>query len=229
MKAVALLALAVAFGPAPVLAQSLSGPAVAVDGDTLEMTGYRIRLFGIDAPESAQVCHRDGEAWGCGAEARAVLDQLIAGKTIVCEARDTNEYGHLVSVCRAGRLDLSAALAEAGLAVALPQYSDAYVAMAERARANRLGVWSSEFAEPAAWRAANPRPASERAARDAEPRAQAVRAVSAVRSAPSGVYFRNCSEARAAGAAPLYRGQPGYRPGMDGDGDGIACEPYRGR
>ncbi|WP_229667300.1 excalibur calcium-binding domain-containing protein [Sphingopyxis bauzanensis] len=39
--------------------------------------------------------------------------------------------------------------------------------------------------------------------------------------------------ARAAGAAPLYRGQPGYRPEMDGDsdgvGDGIACEPYRQR
>lgn len=41
--------------------------------------------------------------------------------------------------------------------------------------------------------------------------------------------YRNCREARAAGAAPLYRGQPGYGPHMDGDGDGIACEPYRGR
>lgn len=41
------------------------------------------------------------------------------------------------------------------------------------------------------------------------------------------VYFQNCTEARAAGAAPLYIGQPGYRPGMDGDSDGIACEPKR--
>lgn len=41
--------------------------------------------------------------------------------------------------------------------------------------------------------------------------------------------YRNCREARAAGAAPLYRGQPGYGAHMDGDGDGIACEPYRGR
>lgn len=31
------------------------------------------------------------------------------------------------------------------------------------------------------------------------------------------------------GAAPLYRGQPSYRPEMDGDGDGIVCEPYRPR
>jgi hypothetical protein len=43
------------------------------------------------------------------------------------------------------------------------------------------------------------------------------------------VYFSGCREVRAAGLAPLYRGQPGYRPEMDGDDDGIACEPYRGR
>ncbi|HEU4743365.1 MAG TPA: excalibur calcium-binding domain-containing protein [Meiothermus sp.] len=42
--------------------------------------------------------------------------------------------------------------------------------------------------------------------------------------APSGVYYRNCAEARAAGAAPIYRGQPGYRPALDRDGDGVACE-----
>jgi hypothetical protein len=48
-------------------------------------------------------------------------------------------------------------------------------------------------------------------------------------SAPSesAVFYRGCREVRAAGAAPLYRGQPGYREGMDGDGDGIACEDYR--
>ena len=41
---------------------------------------------------------------------------------------------------------------------------------------------------------------------------------------PASVYYANCAAARAAGAAPLYRGQPGYRPGLDGDGDGVACE-----
>jgi len=43
------------------------------------------------------------------------------------------------------------------------------------------------------------------------------------------VYFSGCNEVRAAGLAPLYEGQPGYRPEMDGDDDGIACEPHRGR
>jgi hypothetical protein len=41
---------------------------------------------------------------------------------------------------------------------------------------------------------------------------------------PSSVYYANCTAARAAGAAPIYRGQPGYRPALDRDGDGIACE-----
>ena len=42
------------------------------------------------------------------------------------------------------------------------------------------------------------------------------------------VYYPNCDAARAAGAAPIHRGEPGYRPELDADDDGIACEPYRG-
>ena len=48
-------------------------------------------------------------------------------------------------------------------------------------------------------------------------------------SVPSSVYYRNCAAARAAGAAPIYIGEPGYSPHLDRDGDGIACEPYYGR
>ena len=40
----------------------------------------------------------------------------------------------------------------------------------------------------------------------------------------AGVYYANCAAARAAGAAPLRAGQPGYREQMDGDRDGVACE-----
>ncbi|MFJ4208780.1 DUF1524 domain-containing protein [Paenarthrobacter sp. NPDC089675] len=42
--------------------------------------------------------------------------------------------------------------------------------------------------------------------------------------APAAAYFANCAAARAAGAAPLYAGQPGYRAGLDRDHDGVACE-----
>lgn len=57
-------------------------------------------------------------------------------------------------------------------------------------------------------------------------------AIEARRADPAAIeqsaYYSGCGEVRAAGKAPLYAGDPGYRPEMDGDGDGIACEPYRG-
>jgi len=48
------------------------------------------------------------------------------------------------------------------------------------------------------------------------------------RAPQDGDLWGGCRDARAAGTAPIYRGEPGYRAGMDGDGDGIACEPYYG-
>lgn len=47
------------------------------------------------------------------------------------------------------------------------------------------------------------------------------------RAPQEGDHWHGCNDARAAGTAPIYRGEPGYREGMDGDSDGIACEPYR--
>ena len=46
---------------------------------------------------------------------------------------------------------------------------------------------------------------------------------------PARAYYPNCDAARAAGVAPIYAGEPGYREELDADDDGIACEPYRGR
>ena len=40
------------------------------------------------------------------------------------------------------------------------------------------------------------------------------------------VTYPGCNQVRKEGRAPLYRGQPGYRETMDGDGDGVACEPH---
>ena len=42
--------------------------------------------------------------------------------------------------------------------------------------------------------------------------------------APVSAYYANCTEARQAGAAPLYAGDPGYRSALDRDNDGVACE-----
>lgn len=77
-----------------------------------------------------------------------------------------------------------------------------------------------------------PQPAMSAAELDAQqPSAGGAAAAMPRRTAPaaSGWSYRDCSAARAAGAAPLYVGQPGYGAHMDADGDGIACEPYMGQ
>lgn len=66
--------------------------------------------------------------------------------------------------------------------------------------------------EAAAQEAANQ--AAQEAAQQEEVREQA----------PTSVYYASCADARAAGAAPLYEGDPGYRSQLDRDHDGIACE-----
>ena len=82
--------------PAAVSAQSFSGPALAIDGDTLDMSGIRVRLHGVDAPETMQTCNRGGQPWSCGRDAGALLADLVAGRTIECTPRDRDAYGRIV-------------------------------------------------------------------------------------------------------------------------------------
>jgi class 3 adenylate cyclase len=98
-------------------------------------------------------------------------------------------------------------MVEAGLAVALPQFSDDYVEAEARRKAHRIGIWASDFQMPADYRAAHPEQFRAPPA-PSVPRRQsfAARPVSSA----SELYFRSCAEARAAGRAPVYRGQPGY-------------------
>lgn len=212
-----LLALAM---PTTVQAQSYTGKASVIDGDTLDMTGTRIRLHGIDAVERDQTCARETGAWACGKEAAATLTEIIRGSPVECTQTDIDKFGRVVAKCFVRSIDLSSAMADAGLAVALPNITEDYIPHESRARAGARGIWGSRFDQPWAYRAAHP---------TTEVRPAAVKRPVRAAAAPVGVYYRNCDAARAAGAAPLYRGQPGYRPQMDGDSDGIACEPYRGR
>lgn len=147
----------------PVLAQTIAGRAEVTDGDSLTVAGVSIRLHGIDAPEGRQTCRRDSTDWACGQEAAARLSAFIGDRPVRCEPRDTDQYGRTVATCFAGSLDLAGAMAEAGWALALPQFSDAYVGDEARARASRWGIWSSEFMAPAEWRAAQREIAAEHA------------------------------------------------------------------
>jgi endonuclease YncB( thermonuclease family) len=82
---IAMIALAQISGPA---AAEISGPAKVIDGDTLKIRDAKIRLHGIDAPESAQVCKVDGEPYRCGTTATLALARRIAGRLVSCNERD---------------------------------------------------------------------------------------------------------------------------------------------
>ncbi len=60
----------------PALAD-VGGVASVIDGDTLEIRGQRIRFHGIDAPESRQLCRRDGKPWQCGKDAANALTAAL--------------------------------------------------------------------------------------------------------------------------------------------------------
>jgi endonuclease YncB( thermonuclease family) len=129
-------------------AAALTGRASVIDGDTIEIHGQRMRLFGIDAPESRQTCEADGQTYQCGRQAALALADHIGQQTVACDQRDVARYGRIVAVCRAGAEDLNAWLVSQGLALAYRQYSTAYVDEEAAAKAAGLGMWRGAFTAP---------------------------------------------------------------------------------
>ncbi|MCU0947272.1 MAG: thermonuclease family protein [Porphyrobacter sp.] len=152
-----LLMLFTALLAAPLNAQVMTGPATVIDGDTIEMTGMRIRLVGIDAPESKQLCNRANAPWACGEEASVTLAQIIGGQPLQCTAQGQDSYGRTLAVCQTRTLDIGREMVRRGMAItrdnAPPNYADSL----NIARQLGYGLWSGSFETPAAWRAANPR------------------------------------------------------------------------
>ena len=134
--------------------EGIAGVASVIDGDTIEIHGQRIRLQGIDAPESNQLCHRqDGKPWRCGQQSALALSDAIGRSVIRCVPRDRDRYGRIVAICFKGALDLNRWMANQGWAVAYRKYSLDYLADEERARVERRNIWSGDFVIPRDWRA----------------------------------------------------------------------------
>lgn len=96
-------------------------------------------------------------------------------------------------------------------------------AAAEKAAADKAAADQAAAAKAAADQAARDA-AAKQAAQAPAPAPVAVPAAPAPVQAPAAAYYANCTAAKAAGAAPLYRGQAGYSSSLDRDGDGVACE-----
>ena len=133
----------------------VAGRAWVIDGDTIEVGSARIRLFGVDAPESAQSCVAGSRPWPCGRQATRALTGRIDGRSVAFEERDRDRYGRIVAVCRLDGQDLNAWLVRESWALAYRQYSRTYMDEEAAAKAARRGVWRGEFVPPWDWRKGN--------------------------------------------------------------------------
>lgn len=136
----------------------ISGRPRVVDGDSLEVAGHRVRLFGIDAPERSQDCRdAQGRSYACGRDARDRLAAAIGGQSVSCTPVGES-YDRDVAICTADGRDLSEAMIRSGHALELRQHSRGRYSDAEReARAARRGLWAGDFERPSEWRRGHPR------------------------------------------------------------------------
>jgi micrococcal nuclease len=185
-----------------------------VDGDTVDVRGpggveERIRVVGIDTPERGEC----GFGPASSAMAELVLDRPVE---LVAGARDDRDrYGRLLRYVDADGVDAGLTLIERGLAVARYDSRDGYgrhdrqdrYVAADAATAHTCGVVS-----PAAGGTPTPRPTSPSGGGGSGPG-----------TGPNGAW-RNCTEAREHGAAPVRAGDPGYGVHLDRDRDGVGCE-----
>jgi endonuclease YncB( thermonuclease family) len=225
----------------PVAAVAAAEPALTVtnivDGDTVDLSDQRrVRLLGIDTPERGD----------CGFEqASEFARTTLFGRTVQVEPDPTqdsvDQYGRALLYVGAPQ-DYSIAVTRAGWAKRYvfnnkPVQKDPQIQAAEQAaQAAKTGIWSTLCVAPA------PPPPPAPTTRQAPPPVQEQNNDNDVRRpapapapppppppAPreepsSSTYYKNCTAARAAGAAPVHRGDPGYGSHLDRDGDGTGCE-----
>lgn len=152
--------------PAWAAEETFSGKVVAVtDGDTLgvlrEGREVKIRLHGIDAPESAQAF---------GSAAKQFASEHVFGKTVTVRVMDMDRYGRLVGVVTAGTgTSLNEELVRGGMAWWYHQYGAQERKLAEaeiEARSARRGLWKDSYPVPP-WAFRHPETATDRATRSA--------------------------------------------------------------
>ena len=125
-----------------------------IDADTLEVAGQKVRLQGIDAPESAQSCRQaTSPRYQCGDHATQALRTRIGPDAVTCTIEGRDRYMRALGICYAADgTDLNGWLVSQGHALAYRKYSTTYVPQEDQAKAVQAGLWAGEFIKPWDWR-----------------------------------------------------------------------------
>ncbi|MEN3230491.1 thermonuclease family protein [Methylorubrum rhodesianum] len=144
------MSLVAVLGPAAAWSgEALNGRATVIDGDTLNVRGKVIGLFGIAAPRLKQAClNGSGQGYPCGTISAQALAAHLGVATIACETKEPDQHGRILAICRKGGEDLGAWMSRHGHAVADRRISAAYVPDETMAWAKRWGIWAGVFDDP---------------------------------------------------------------------------------
>ena len=137
----------------PAQAADLKGKPRIIDGDTIEIAGEKVRLHGIDAPETKQTCQNaNGKEYRCGEMATFALAEIIETHWITCKGETRDRYKRRIAVCYVGPYDINAEMVKRGWALAYRKYSLQYVREENEAKSRHTGAWQGEFMKPWEWR-----------------------------------------------------------------------------
>jgi endonuclease YncB( thermonuclease family) len=150
------LACLVLLAPAAAGAAEISGVPKIRDADLVQIGATRIRLGGIDAPSTDQLClNTKGERWACGVAARDELVKLSGGRRWTCQTRAVDRRGRTVARCQVDGQDIQKWLVSNGWALAYARLSKDYEADERIAREAKAGMWQGAFIAPWDWRVRN--------------------------------------------------------------------------
>ena len=138
-----------------IYATELAGFPKIIDGDTIHINSYKIRLEGIDAPEMKQKCMKDQKEYFCGKISKNRLQEKAGDIVIQCISSGKDRYKRYLATCFIGKINLNKWMVKNGYAIAYRRYSKMYVDDEEFAKENTLGLWSGTFIKPEKWRKLN--------------------------------------------------------------------------
>jgi len=152
--AVSVMILSCTFGGAT--ADDLTGIPRIIDGDTAAINGVKVRLQGIDAPETDQFCLNDkSQPADCGKGVRDRLIEKSAGRPWTCKISGHDTYSRSLARCYVDGEDIQKWLVRSGFALSYKHYSQAYDADQQAASEAHAGLWSGAFIAPWDWRHRN--------------------------------------------------------------------------